>query len=468
MKKHLLGWVTICVLIVLSIVGCATPEKLEGRKVLDLLQQTVDEVGKKIESGVVFLEVTTGGRVYGLNGIALDNKGLILVPFAMPKNKKQEVLPIDNISVWIDRKEYAGTLIQSDDRVQLGIVQLAMEDKNVTQTFNVTPIKFGDINTLKPGQWLVSLQTTGKLQNYQNFIDLSMAGGKFLGDNFEELLLRLSTARIGGVPVVNLNGEMLGLIKADNRVISVKEVKKITDKLLAKINKPKDTAENTANKGKQPWVGFTYGIINEVYAEATKQPKDSIQIQRVYADSPADKAGLKKDDLILEVDEQPIGETGQKALGKFVSLLEPEIGRVIQFKIMRDGQTQNVKLTFEGRPEPKEFIAEDIGIKVQDIRDIEYYDRTLFVKNGVLVTAVTPGSPAATGGSSGQPLISPGSVLVELNKQPINSVDEFIKVVNEIRRQKQTVVFVQYYLGTYGSHGALNLNIGQTERGEKQ
>lgn len=463
-KKVVLGLV-ISFMLCLNIIGCVAPEKLEGKQVMALLQEAVNGISKTVKPSVVYVEAIVSGRSYQMNALVLDEKGLLLLPFAIARSKRQNVT-IERISVWIDQEEYQAELKESDTRLQISLIEIPVEENEGKNKPQLVPIKFGEPPEVQAGQWVVLVCNTGRNENYQKFVDLGMvAGEKYMGRTYEEIPLRLSTLKWAGMPVANLNGEIIGMMHYGNRVVAISEIKKGVDKLIAKSIESQKTPATASSKNKQPWLGFTYGPINEIYAEATELPKESIQVQYVFENSPADKMGLQPDDLIIEVDEQPIRETGQRALAQIRAFLDPEVGREITFKILREGKPLILKGTFKEKPEPKTFVAEDIGIKVQNITDIEYYGKGLSVKEGVLVTKVIPGSPAA---SSGISRIHVNNVIIELNKQPTPSIDEFIKVVNKIRQQKPPVVLVKLYKGTYISHCALNLRIGQEEKGDKK
>ncbi len=220
-------------------------------------------------------------------------------------------------------------------------------------------------------------------------------------------------------------------------------------------------------KSKKPWFVAFFQPINEDYAEAIGQPKGSIWLTHVIADSPAAQAGLRSLDLAVEVNGQSVRKTTRNALTHFNRALDPEIGEKFSLKVIRDGKEITVKGKFIKRPEPKELKADDLGITVQDFSGLEYYAQNLFAKEGVLVKAVRRGSAAAVSSSFGQPLISRGNVIVEFDHQPIKSVKDFSAILEALRQRRAEVVLLKLYRGKTTVYAALNLKIGEENKGDK-
>ena len=161
------------------------------------------------------------------------------------------------------------------------------------------------------------------------------------------------------------------------------------------------------------------------------------------------------------MDERPLTKSGPQLRSQFIKYLDPEINRQVDFKVLRGSQTKVITCKLLELPEPKEFKAEDIDLTVRNITDLEYHERGLTRKNGVVVTSVIPGSPAATAESAREYLIYTNDIIVSFASQATPSWDEFIKAVQNVRREKQEVVLVKIWRGSYFTHEALNLRIGR-------
>jgi S1-C subfamily serine protease len=89
----------------------------------------------------------------------------------------------------------------------------------------------------------------------------------------------------------------------------------------------------------------------------------------------------------------------------------------------------------------------------------------LFISEGVMVTDLKPGSPAATGRTFGEPLLRDGDVLTALGGKPTPDVETFGTVLEEIRREKPDILLVEFQRGAFTGIEALNLKIGDETNG---
>jgi S1-C subfamily serine protease len=194
-----------------------------------------------------------------------------------------------------------------------------------------------------------------------------------------------------------------------------------------------------------------------------KYPEEAILIKTVISDGPAYKAGLKTGDLIVAVDEQPLTKKGLELNTQFLKYLDPEINREVTLKVLREGETKIIKCKFESSPEPKEFKADDIGVTVRNITDLEYNNTQFMItrKDGVLVTNISAGSPAATAESTRDSLIYPYDIIIEFGGTSISTIDDFIKAVEKLRQGDDELVFVKIWRGNYLVYKVLNLKIGR-------
>lgn len=434
--------------------GCVTPEKI-----IATFPEIVESVSSIIKPSVVYVKVTNTQRGYlELNGLIISQDGQILIPLYIKRDE------LEKVQVWVDKDEYDALLVQSDERYSISILKI--EPKT-----SLKPAIIGDGKAVKEGEWLIGVCSLGKEYDYQKVIDIGIVSGRLEGAIYDEFLLRVSDVK-AGMPFVNLKGEVVGfgpsfqMRGGPNRVVLINQIKEKKDKLIAKAKegKEKTLSEKIDAEKKKPWLGIIHGLLNEEYAEAKNFSKESILVKHVFSNSPAAEGGLEPGDLIIEVDGQAITKSGERAIQQFDRLQESELNREITFKVLRENKTRLIKCKFGPKPEPKEFKAEDLGITVKEITDIEYYEGNLAVKEGILVTGVERGSAAATSDVFGRPLITNNDVIVEFYRIPTRTFDEFIKAVDTMRREKPEVVSVKLWRGNRITHVALNLKIGKREK----
>ena len=158
-------------------------------------------------------------------------------------------------------------------------------------------------------------------------------------------------------------------------------------------------------------------------------------VASVEKGSPADKAGLKSHDVLLEMSGKKI--ESYDSFRNEVAMLAP--GSKVVFKIMRDGKIRDIDVTLGERPttmaqsnQPKgqHKSQETLGIEVQTLtKDLaERFGYAL--GEGVIVTRVIPGSPAAEVG------IQPGDLIQSVDRQSVSSPDEFEKAMATTKDKK--------------------------------
>lgn len=217
--------------------------------------------------------------------------------------------------------------------------------------------------------------------------------------------------------------------------------------------------------------GSQIGVsIHDIGEDEAKQPRTGVIVDEVTPDSPAEKAGIKRGDSIVEFDGERV-----RSVRQFTRLVqETPVGRNVTAVLMRDGQRVSVTVApergrgfrFEGDfmdrfndsfvhppepPEPPEaprpprppdvrpmfpefsfgFRASSgrLGITVEDLSSglSDYFG----VKEGVLVRSVTDGSPAAKAG------LKAGDVITAVNGSRVDEPSDVSRAINRIENDAE-------------------------------
>ena len=171
-----------------------------------------------------------------------------------------------------------------------------------------------------------------------------------------------------------------------------------------------------------------------------------VLIGDVSPDAPAARAGLKKGDVILQINGQPIDARNQLQ----VQIAQMAPGTPVKLQIWRNGATQNVSLNLGELPETaeKEGPGETSGgalegVEVQNLTpDISQELNLAPGTHGVVVTSVDQASPAAAAG------LSRGDVIQEVNHKPISNTGEFQQALSGA--DKQPVLLLVNHGGASG------------------
>jgi serine protease Do len=173
--------------------------------------------------------------------------------------------------------------------------------------------------------------------------------------------------------------------------------------------------------------GYLGVYIQDVSPEIAKQfglgQKRGVLIGDVSPDTPGSRAGIKRGDVVLALNGQPVSEANQLRLQ--ISQMAP--GSHVKLQVWRDGKTQDFTVTLGELPEKAEKASEGEnsggaleGVEVQNLTSEIAQELNLPAgTRGVVVTSVDPSSPAAATG------IDRGVVIQEVNHKPVNNLAQY-------------------------------------------
>lgn len=248
-----------------------------------------------------------------------------------------------------DETKHEAKVLARDPSTDLAILKIDGGDFSV--------VELGDSDNLKVGQTVIAIgNALGEFRNTVSTgvisgLSRSIVAGR-VGVGSEQLVgviqtdASINSGNSGG-PLLNIAGQVIGI----NTAIA-QNAQNIGFAL--PINEAKNTIESVKKDGRiiRPWLGVRYVLINKSIAEANKLNVDyGALIVRgenrtdlaVIPGSPADKAGLVENDIILEVNGKKINEDNPlvKVIGKF------KVGEEITLKILRKGEEKEVKVKLE-------------------------------------------------------------------------------------------------------------------------
>jgi serine protease Do len=174
-----------------------------------------------------------------------------------------------------------------------------------------------------------------------------------------------------------------------------------------------------------------------------------ILVAQVSEDSPAERAGLKRGDVIVEFEGKPVEKIGP--FRNRVALEAP--GTSERLVVLREGKRKAVTVTIGTLPEEAGALARQyrdtdaLGLTVETLTPVRAEQFGLQGQKGVVVTQVRAGSAAARAG------IQVGTVIQEANRRPIRSVDDFKHAVASV--PKHGVVLLLVKTGTYSRYVTL-------------
>lgn len=436
-----------------------------GTETFESLQRAVVEASASVEPSVVLVVPTVAephGESYHsrsamrrrpsagsrpVTGILMTSRGHILIPGVYKPDD------VERLTVWVGDAEYQAGVVKADDQLNMTIIKINAEEELV-------PLSRERLVDLKAGSWCVSVRQSGEEMDFEHFISPGFCRGVVNG-RYRSFFVNESFKRDSGAPVVAMDGSLAGIV-SDGNVLSITDLNVDLQEFLDAATGVISPEEEAHNKG---WLGVMLRAVNKGYAKEHELPRSGIWVTHAVSTGPAAKAGIRTGDLIVALNGSPLRLSGSRAQSYFRQSLRPRVGRKFEITVVRDGRDIICKGTFEKAPEDKKLRARDIGIEVKAITEVDSFTRNLFSSDGVLVTDVEPGSAAATSSTFRRGLLRKGDVILELDGKPTPNLDEFKKILDEVRRKKPDVLLVYFQRGRYNGYAGLNLKIGDNGNG---
>ena len=227
-----------------------------------------------------------------------------------------------------DGRRFVGRLVGKDERVDLALVKI--------EATGVPVAALGDSNRIRVGEFVLALGQPFGLEQSVSFGIVSRKGAPLMvaapGFDFIQTDATVNPGNSGG-PLVNMAGEVIGInsMAARNGTIG----------FAIPINLEKGLLPPLASKGKVEWGWLGVAIAEIGDDEVPKyQLKEArgVLIRNVAAGQPADKGGLKADDVVLAVDGAQID--GTRDLQRIIA--STPVGRSVKLNVVRGGKEQEL------------------------------------------------------------------------------------------------------------------------------
>jgi serine protease Do len=237
-----------------------------------------------------------------------------------------------------------------------------------------------------------------------------------------------------GGPLLDANGRVIGI----NTLIFTQGVAQSSGVGFAvPINAAKSILTQLKTKGSvtRGWLGVSIGDMNEPLAQTYgfKEPRGAV-VGQLTPGSPAEKAGIQPEDVILAVDDKEIHESSD--LVSYVSSRAP--GTSVRLRVFRGGSEKTMSVTLGTFPEEQDREARataggaKLGMTYRDLtpRDADQLQLPRGSK-GVVVTQVEAGEAAEEAN------LQPRDVILSVNSQAVSTADEFEKAIDKARPSKR-------------------------------
>jgi serine protease Do len=313
----------------------------------------------------------------------------------------------------------------------------------------------GNSSALRVGDWVMAIGNPFGLTNTVT-TGIVSAKGRTIGagpyDDFIQTDASINPGNSGG-PLFNMAGEVVGI----NTAIFSQGGGNIGIGFAIPVDLVKNLVPELETKGTvtRGWLGVSIQPLTPELARSFGLSKDEgALVGDVVAQGPAEKAGIKRGDVIVRYDGKKVDESS--SLPALVAATP--IGKTVPVEVMRDGKTKTINVEIRKLNDQTAAVNTkeekgQWGLALQNIRPEERRQMNLTEKEGVLVQAVTPGSPAANAG------IHAGDVILQVNQVAVSSVEGVKREAAKTKGDKPLLLLLGRADGTT-SFAALSRNLG--------
>jgi len=353
------------------------------------------------------------------SGFCIDKEGFIVTNNHVVENA-------DEIKVKLkDGKEYDAKIIGRDAKTDIALIK-------VKSWKGFKTVKLGDSDELKVGEWVVAIGSPFGLEHTVT-AGIVSAKGRVIGsgpyDDFIQTDASINPGNSGG-PLINMKGEVVGI----NTAIFSRSGGNVGIGFAIPISLARGIIDQLKTSGTvtRGWLGVSIQDLTSDLAEyyGVKDGKGAL-VGEVFEGDPADKAGIKPKDVIIEVDGDKI-EDGRDVSQKIAGI---PVGGKITLKVVRDGKERTFRVKITKRTEDKESLAlkqpkeeTDLGMTVSTLTSELARRFNLSEDEGVVVVSVEQGGPADKAD------VQEGDFILEIDHKPIKTVEDYQSKIEKMEK----------------------------------
>jgi Do/DeqQ family serine protease len=376
-------------------------------------------------------------EIQGLgSGMIIDAQGNILTTHHVAGGATKIDVQLAN------GERYPAKLVGTDPKTDLAVIKIDAKRP-------LPHVTFGDSDKAEVGEWVVAIGAPRglDLSVTQGIISAKHRRGIADPGSYQDFLQTDAAINPGnsGGPLLNLQGQVVGV----NAVIISQSGGFEGIGFTIPSNIAVHVAEALIAHGKveRGWLGVDIRDLTPELAKTVRaEGVSGVLVADVVKGGPAEKAGMKKNDVI-------VGFAG-KAISD-VSMLRNQaadapVGREVKVAVLRNGQRTELSIRIGNLESASKVLAaavgEHLGVEVRAVTDRERQKYTMTDAQGVVITRVEARSAMGEAG------FEVGDIILGIENQAIAGLDDFIALAGTLQpKQKITVVALDHRTGNVGS-----------------
>ena len=341
-------------------------------------------------------------------------------------------------------KEYDAKIVGRDAKTEIALIK-------VDSRRDFPTVKLGDSDDLEIGEWVLAIGSPFGLEHTVT-AGIVSAKGRVIGsgpyDDFIQTDASINPGNSGG-PLINMKGKVVGI----NTAIFSRSGGNIGIGFAIPINLASGIikqlkASGTVTRG---WLGVSIQDLTPELGEyyGVKDGKGAL-VGEVFKGDPADIAGIKPKDVIIEVD----GDKVEDSRDLSQKIAEIPVEEKIAIKVVRAGKERTFQANITKRTESKEGIAlkrpveeTEFGMAVSALTTELARRLNTSETEGVVVVTVEEGGPAD------QADLQEGDIILEIDHKPVRTLEDYHSQIKKVKKGEAIPLLVKR------RNGFLALNI---------
>ena len=359
------------------------------------------------------------------SGFIIDRNGTILTNYHVVDAAQKIAVTLS------DGKNYDAKVIGKDQKTDIAVIKIdAGQDLPV--------VTLGDSDRLEVGEWVMAIGNPFGLDHTVTSGIVS-AKGRQIGagpyDNFIQTDASINPGNSGG-PLLNLRGEVVGITTA----IFSQSGGNIGIGFAIPTNSIKELLPQLKDKGRvvRGYLGTTVQKITPEIADSLglKQQQRGALVADVMKGSPAERAGIKTGDVIVEFNQKEVKDSAD--LPALVARIAP--GTTVPLKVVREGKEMSLPIAV-GEMKENEVAASgqesDLGMAVQPVTPEIAQSLGLDRPEGLVISEVRPGSSADEAG------LRAGDLITQINRRAVKNLADYNREMARSEKGQSVLLLVR-------------------------
>jgi serine protease Do len=370
------------------------------------------------------------------SGFIIDKKGLIVT-------NNHVIANASSITVVLhDGTSLQAKLLGSDAKTDLALLKVETKIKLKT-------VKWGDSDEIKVGNWAMAIGNPFGLVNTVTVGIVSARARDINAGPFDDFIQTDASINRGnsGGPLFNLNGDVIGV----NTAIYSPSGGSVGIGFAIPSALAQNIVQQLEDHGRtiRGWLGVRIQTVTDDLAS-------SLGLEKAYGalvassipNSPAEKAGIKAGDIILNFNGKDVTE--MRKLPRFVA--ETEVNKEVSIVVWRNEKKKTLKVSIAEMKEDKKIMAKKEADKKTTLKEADISELNIRVSQitndirlrqnipeditGLLITRVEQNSDAERKG------IRPGDIIQEVNQTSVSSIEKFRSIIKTLNGKKKGVLLL--------------------------